>query len=498
VDAFVAKVKADGTGLDYAGYIGGSGDDRGNGIALDVLGNAYVTGETNSSAATFPAVVGPDLTYNGGVDAFVAKVKADGTGLDYAGYIGGTADDRGNGIAVDANGDVYITGETSSNETSFPDKIGPDKTQNGGVDAFVAKICSSICIDLSVAQSASPNPVKVGDNLTYTVTVTNNGPDAATGVKLTDTLPDTVTLVSATPSSGSCVAASPVVCELGNLANGGSASVSIVVATTAKGTLVNSASVAGDQADTNLTNNTDVEKTSTTLPNLVVKTLVVPGAVMPGSSIEIDDTTTNNGKVATTASTTSFFLSTDAKVDSGDVFLGSRAVSELAAKQSSAGSTTVTISPGIALGRYFLIGVADADNLVAETNNNNKKTRRISVTLPDLTIAALRTSSSAPAGGSIVIQETTSNKGQVAADVSTTSFFLSTDAKVDSGDVFLGSRAVPALPSRAQSVGSTTVSLPGGTAPGKYFIIAVADADGAVAETVESNNIRSRAITITP
>ncbi|KKL20761.1 hypothetical protein LCGC14_2452240 [marine sediment metagenome] len=76
--------------LDYAGYIGGSGDDEGNGIAVDASGSAYVTGQTNSTEASFPKTVGPDLTYNGGSDAFVAKVKADGTGLDYAGYIGGS------------------------------------------------------------------------------------------------------------------------------------------------------------------------------------------------------------------------------------------------------------------------------------------------------------------------------------------------------------------------------------------------------------------------
>jgi hypothetical protein len=141
-DAFVAKINPTGTGLVYAGYIGGAGDDDGGGIAVDSSGNAYITGGTGSTEATFPVVEGPDLTYNGGdLDAFVAKVKADGTGLVYCGYIGGSALDGGGGIAVDSSGNAYITGGTGSTEATFPVVEGPDLTYNGGsFDAFVAKV----------------------------------------------------------------------------------------------------------------------------------------------------------------------------------------------------------------------------------------------------------------------------------------------------------------------------------------------------------------------
>jgi hypothetical protein len=139
-DAFVAKVKADGTGLVYCGYIGGTADEDGYGIAVDSSGSAYVTGYTNSSEASFPVSVGPDLTSNGGDDAFVAKVKADGTGLVYCGYIGGSGSDYGTGIAVDGLGNAHVTGYTNSSEASFPAAVGPDVTYNGGWDAFVAKV----------------------------------------------------------------------------------------------------------------------------------------------------------------------------------------------------------------------------------------------------------------------------------------------------------------------------------------------------------------------
>ncbi|MBI3799874.1 MAG: SBBP repeat-containing protein [Deltaproteobacteria bacterium] len=134
--------------LVYAGYIGGGGSsfEEGRGIAVDSAGDAYVTGTTGSTEATFPVTVGPDLTFNNGgssdSDAFVAKVRADGTGLVYAGCIGGSGLDGGNGIAVDSRGDAYVTGGAISTETTFPVTVGPDLTFNGNEDAFVAKVGS--------------------------------------------------------------------------------------------------------------------------------------------------------------------------------------------------------------------------------------------------------------------------------------------------------------------------------------------------------------------
>ena len=86
---------------------------------------------------------GPDLTFNGSSDAFVAKIAASGTALTYAGYIGGNGDDGGLGIAVDSAGNAYVAGNTVSDETSFPVTAGPDLTHNGSIDAFVAKIGAS-------------------------------------------------------------------------------------------------------------------------------------------------------------------------------------------------------------------------------------------------------------------------------------------------------------------------------------------------------------------
>ena len=142
-DAFIAKVSSSGTGLVYCGYIGGINNDGGYGIAVDDSGNAYVSGSTESTEATFPVTIGPDLTHNGGSDAFVAKVNSSGTDLVYCGYIGGSGGDYEDDIAVDGWGNAYVTGFTNSTEATFPVTIGPDLTHNGGFDTFVAKVDSS-------------------------------------------------------------------------------------------------------------------------------------------------------------------------------------------------------------------------------------------------------------------------------------------------------------------------------------------------------------------
>jgi uncharacterized repeat protein (TIGR01451 family)/CSLREA domain-containing protein len=113
--------------------------------------------------------------------------------------------------------------------------------------------------DLEISKADSPDPVTVGDNLTYTITVTNNGPDAATNVVVTDTLPSGVTFVSASPG---CVhAAGVVTCNLGTIAVGDSVTITIVVTVTAPGTISNTATVTSDTLDPNTANNSDAEPT---------------------------------------------------------------------------------------------------------------------------------------------------------------------------------------------------------------------------------------------
>src|SRR5207302_3017896 len=127
--------------IGFAGYIGGSGQDLGLAVAVGDAGNAYVVGQTKSDEHTFPVKVGPDLTENGQIDAFVCKVTPSAQ-LAYCGYIGGSEPDRGRGVAVDSAGAAYVYGWTRSNERrGFPVLVGPDLTYNGGTtDTFICKV----------------------------------------------------------------------------------------------------------------------------------------------------------------------------------------------------------------------------------------------------------------------------------------------------------------------------------------------------------------------
>ncbi len=126
-DAFVSKINPAGSTLMYSTYLGGSGDDGGYGIAVDNADNAYVTGRTIS--ADFPTKNPLQADYGGISDAFVAKINAAGSALVYSTYLGGTAADFGNGIALDGAGNAYVTGLTES--TNFPSTPGAFQTTCG-------------------------------------------------------------------------------------------------------------------------------------------------------------------------------------------------------------------------------------------------------------------------------------------------------------------------------------------------------------------------------
>lgn len=140
-DAFVTKINATGTAIVYSTFLGGSGDDAANGIAVDGAGNAYVTGSTGSTTFTGVTAGSIQPAFGGGDDdAFVTMINAAGTAIVYSTFLGGAGTDNGLGIAVDGIGNAYVAGSTGS--ATFPGVNGSSiqPTYGGLVDAFVTKI----------------------------------------------------------------------------------------------------------------------------------------------------------------------------------------------------------------------------------------------------------------------------------------------------------------------------------------------------------------------
>jgi len=135
-DIFVTKLGSDGATKLFSSYLGGSGSDEAFRVALDGAGSAYLTGSTTST--NFPGASLPYSTNSGFADAFVLKLDATGTNLVYSSYLGGLSNDQGWSIAVDRNGSAYVVGTTASSD--FPTTNAFQSALAGSDDAFVAKV----------------------------------------------------------------------------------------------------------------------------------------------------------------------------------------------------------------------------------------------------------------------------------------------------------------------------------------------------------------------
>ena len=239
------------------GSIYGNGDD---GIAVDRVSHANISNVTIGASG------------NGGDGVFVAQNSSVNLGNDTGTTIfdlpnSTTSNNFGFGIRCVTNSSV--DGRLASlNGISGPISLSGSCTNSLADTA-----------DLAVSKSDLPDPATAGSSLTYTITVTNNGPGNATGVTLTDNLPASVQLFSVAQSQGSCSGTTTITCNLGTIANGSSATVSIVVTLTVAGGLSNTASVAANEVDPNTANNMATATTTVNAAPVVSTTSLPAGTV---------------------------------------------------------------------------------------------------------------------------------------------------------------------------------------------------------------------------
>src|SRR4029077_16998526 len=269
VSSFVTKFNSSGA-LAYSTFLGGSaGFDAASGIAVDGAGDAWVTGFPESS--NFPLVNPLRASPLGGCfgqgfsceSIFITELAPTGSTALFSTYFGPASFFQQGGVALDGAGNAYVTGVTFSSDSPTLNPLLPVPAIAGG-KAFVLKIANTATsADLSIALSHTPDPVMVGSNLTFTATVKNNsGQPPATGVTVYPTIASGATNLgissfsSATPSQGTCdVATGSGYCNLGALAPGATATVTLVDPPTTPGTFTAAFGVGGNESDPSPSNN---------------------------------------------------------------------------------------------------------------------------------------------------------------------------------------------------------------------------------------------------
>ncbi len=276
-----------------------SGLDHCSGVALDTAGNLYVGDEFNNRVMLFlaPLSNGQAAARVFGQPDFASNTANNGgIGASTLKFAGASAT-----VAVDSlSGKLYVSDALNNRVLEYSDPqtssvaggvfgqpdFATSTPNTGGLSANSLQDPAGVAVDavgnlyvsdrlnhrvlrfdlaqanVSVTATAAPDPVTVGDAVTFTITVSNAGPAPATNVALADTLPTGAALVSATPSQGTCAGSGPVTCALGTLASGSSATVTVVVTLTLAGTASLTASATAAEFDPDTANNsTTVEVT---------------------------------------------------------------------------------------------------------------------------------------------------------------------------------------------------------------------------------------------
>jgi subtilase family serine protease len=259
-------------------------------------------------------------------------------------------------------------------------------------------------------------------------------------------------------------------------------------------------------AESDETNNARCSEETVTLPSADLVMTAVSTAttvIAPGQSLAAANSVTNQGGFAAGSFKIGFYLSVNSDGSTNDgAITATRTLSSLAAGASSSGTTGLTMSSTTAPGNYYLCAMADSLNQIpesAEGNNVLCTGGSLQVTLPDLTMTAVTPNAgTATKGGTLSVTTTASNGGS-ASGAFRIGFRLSPTASDDApGAVVITiTRSVTSLAAGASSTGTTSLTIPGATPSGEYYVCALADSLNQVAESNEGNNTLCSGATVT-
>jgi uncharacterized repeat protein (TIGR01451 family) len=256
-DGFVARLNNTLTGIVFATYFGGNDRDVAKDVTVDVNGGIHVVGTTRSPV--FPLVQPVQNTLANGNDAFIAKFSPQGTPT-FSSYLGSLqVNEEGMAVGATPSGDTVAAGWTAGE--NFP-RVNPYQNvfQGGFTDGWLARVGPGA--DLGVTKGANRQTAEPGAQITYTISVSNSGPDAASDVTVIDTLPTSVTFQSCTASSGGVCAniGNAVTVHFDTLPLNNSATITLIARVNGLSTpgaaIVNTAFVQTPTSDPNAANNT--------------------------------------------------------------------------------------------------------------------------------------------------------------------------------------------------------------------------------------------------
>jgi uncharacterized repeat protein (TIGR01451 family) len=380
------------------------------GRTFDVQSYSRTVGNSNlsitSSDSPDPALTGQTVTYtltaaNNGPDDASGVVVTDtlpaGVNYESATPSQGSCSQL-NGIVTcklgsipssgNATVDVKVNAPSAGTITNQATVVGDDLNDpDTGDNSTSSDTTVAPGADLAITKSDSADPVVVGNGVTYTLSVKNNGPADATNVVATDNLPAGLTYGSATPSQGSCSESTgTVTCALGDLANGATATIDITVSTQGPGTLTNNASVTGDQGDGDSSNNSASENTAVTgIADLSITNSDSPDPVAAGQTLTYTLTATNNGPNDAPSVTVTDNLPAGVTYQSANASQGScsqasgTVTCNLGAIASSSSATiTITVVPPVA-GTISNTANVSGSQSVDQTSANDSATATTSV-----------------------------------------------------------------------------------------------------------------------
>ena len=488
----------------------------------DGAGAVSETSELDNATVRVVSITGPDL---------VISALSSGPAANPGGSLSVTETTRNQGnLAVDATatryylstdaawdaGDILLAafhavpalaaGATHAKTTALTI---PSGTAAGTYFVIARADADTGVSELSEANNTAAQPVIVGGDLVLQSLTAPFVATPGTIIKIRDTTKNIGAQVGATTTRyylsadalsgpGDVVLGSRTVPGLSSGASHTGPYISVTVpGTTAAGTYHIIARAEADDlvVEADEANNTAAQPIEIGI-DLSVAVLTTPVAAVAGTTISVTDTTRNTGSAAAPASSTAFFISTTSTLGPDATPIGVRAVPALAPNASSAATTSVGLPAGLG-GDFYIIALANADAGIGIGHGNNVKAKLVRLG-PDFVVSALTAPAAAAAGATVAVSDTTRNTASVAAPASTTTYFLSPSPSLGGSAVEVGARSVPPLAAGATSAGPGRVTIPAGTTPGNYYLIAKGDGVNAIVEYSETNNTRARAINVTP